>query len=142
MSPSLNPQLLIPSYQSPAASKKRLRESEALFLAFAEGTFQDLAGGIFRECVHGDEAFRDLVAGDIFHHVFADLVFVEGVAFFHDDVGPDDLAAEGIGLADDGTFSDAFDFVDAVFDFAGRRCRCSGLRPCRRGRRCGASRLR
>ena len=89
------------------------------FLAVAEGAFQDLAGGIFRKCVHGDEAFRDLVAGDIFHHVFADLVFVEGVAFFHDDVGPDDLAAEGIGLADDGTFSDAFDFVDAVFDFAG-----------------------
>ena len=29
------------------------------------------------------------------------------------------MAAEGIGLADDGTFSDAFDFVDAVFDFAG-----------------------
>lgn len=72
------------------------------FLAVAEGAFQDLAGGIFRKCVHGDEAFRDLVAGDIFHHVFADLVFVEGVAFFHDDVGPDDLA-------DDGTFSDAFD---------------------------------
>lgn len=89
------------------------------FLAFAEGAFQDLAGGIFRKCVHGDEAFRDLVAGDIFHHVFADLVFVEGVAFFHDDVGPDDLAAEGIGLADDGAFSDAFDFIDAVFDFAG-----------------------
>ena len=29
------------------------------------------------------------------------------------------MAAEGIGLADDGAFSDAFDFVDAVFDFAG-----------------------
>ena len=29
------------------------------------------------------------------------------------------MAAEGIRLADDGAFSDAFDFVDAVFDFAG-----------------------